>query len=185
VQGHSVPTQPASPAGQSGAVLIRPSAIHGLGGFAARDLPQGARIIEYLGAKITKAESLRRCAENNQFIFALDETFDLDGDVPWNPARFLNHSCAPNCDAELIEGRLWIVARREIRAGEELTFNYGYDLESYRDHPCNCGAPDCAGYIVAEEFFATLRRKLPPRHQAAGHARPPRATFSSQNPRRR
>src|SRR6185436_12484213 len=72
-----------------------------------------------------------------------DSRHDLDGEVAWNPARWLNHSCAPNCDAEWIEGRIWIVARRAIRAGEELTFNYGYDLEDYREHPCRCGSPDC------------------------------------------
>jgi hypothetical protein len=139
-------------------VRVRPSSIHGLGGFAAGDLPAGARVIEYVGEKISKAESLRRCQAGNPCLFSLDAETDLDGNAPWNPARFLNHSCAPNCDAELIGGRIWIVARRRIRAGEELTFNYGYDLQDYREHPCHCGAPDCVGFIVAEEFFPSLRR---------------------------
>ncbi len=114
--------------------------------------------MEYLGQRITKAESLRRCQANNPFIFALDDHWDLDGSVGWNPAKFLNHSCCPNCDVERVEGRLWIVARRDIRAGEELTFNYGYDLQDFREHPCRCGAPGCVGYIVAEEFFPMLRQ---------------------------
>jgi hypothetical protein len=147
--------------GEAAAVLIRPSRIHGLGAFAARDLSSGARVLEYLGQRISKAESLRRCAQRNPFIFALNEEFDLDGNVVWNPARYLNHSCRPSCDAELIDGRVWIVAGHDVRAGEELTFNYGYDLEDYRDHPCHCGAPDCVGYIVAEEFFPMLRRQQP------------------------
>ena len=75
------------------------------------------------------------------------------------PARFLNHSCAPDCEAELENGRIWIVAKRDIKAGEELTFNYGYDLDDYRNHPCRCGAPDCAGHIVAEEFFDHVRKQ--------------------------
>ena len=140
-------------------VYFRPSAIHGVGGFAKADIAAGTRVIEYVGEKITKAESLRRCESANEYIFSLDETHDLDGNVPWNPARFLNHSCDPNCEAEPDGGRVWIVARRDIRAGEEITFNYGYDLEDYREHPCRCGAADCIGYIVAEEFFEHVRRQ--------------------------
>lgn len=115
--------------------------------------------MEYIGERISKQESLRRCEVNNEYIFALDDRFDLDGDIPENPARYLNHSCAPNCDAELRQGRIWIVARRDVRAGEELTFNYGFDLIDYREHPCRCGAPDCVGYIVAEEFFEHVRKQ--------------------------
>jgi uncharacterized protein len=138
---------------------FRTSPIHGMGGFAAGPILKGTLVIEYTGEKISKAESLRRCEQENPFIFALDETCDLDGAVGWNPARFLNHSCAPNCDAELIDGRIWIIARRDIACGEEITFNYGYDLDSYRDHPCECGAPECVGYIVAEELMEEVRRK--------------------------
>ena len=134
-------------------ISFRRSPIHGTGGFARRTIPAGTRVIEYVGSKITKAESLCRCEVSNECIFAIDDAHDLDGNVPWNPARFLNHSCAPNCEAELAEGRVWIVALRDVPAGEELTFNYGYDLEDYREHPCRCGAPECVGYIVAEEFF--------------------------------
>lgn len=135
---------------------IATSPIQGLGGFAAADLSRGVRVAEYLGEKISKQESLRRCEANNPFIFALDEQFDLDGAVESNPARFFNHSCDPNCEAENIDGRIFIIARRSIKSGEEITFNYGYDLESFRDYPCSCGALSCVGHIVAEEFFADL-----------------------------
>ena len=96
----------------------------------------------------------------NWFIFGLDDEFDLDGHVEWNPARFLNHSCAPNCEAVCEEGRIWITALRDIRPGEEVTFNYGYDLEDFQEHPCHCGAPQCVHYIVAEELMPDLRKKL-------------------------
>jgi|DewCreStandDraft_4_1066084.scaffolds.fasta_scaffold00013_164 SET domain-containing protein len=147
--------------GETEWVVFRRSPIHGIGGFARRDIPAGTRILEYVGEKITKEESARRCAANNVYIFCLNDQFDLDGNVPWNLARFLNHSCQPNCETELdeAEGRIWILALRDIRAGEELTFNYGYDLTEYRDYPCNCGAPNCVGYIVAEEFFEHVRRQ--------------------------
>lgn len=140
-------------------IEFRNSSIHGRGGFARREVACGTRVLEYLGEKISKAESLRRCEENNPYIFCLDDAFDLDGNFEWNPARLLNHSCAPNCEAELVRGRIWIVTLREIQAGEEITFNYGYDLDSYEEHPCHCGAPGCVGYIVAEEFFPELKRK--------------------------
>jgi uncharacterized protein len=134
-------------------VVFKQSLIHGTGGFASVDIGVGARVIEYVGERISKAESLSRCELNNTFIFALDDQCDLDGSVNWNPARFLNHSCAPNCEARWEEGRIWIVAMRDIRVGEELTFNYGYDLDEYREHPCGCGDAACVGYMVAEEFF--------------------------------
>ena len=140
---------------------FRPSPIHGFGTFAAAPIRAGLLLIEYIGEKITKTESVRRCEAGNLFIFELDEKWDIDGGVGWNPARFLNHSCAPNCDAEYIEGQIWIVALREIAPGEELTFNYGYDWEDHREHPCHCGAPECVGFIVAEEFFPMLRQEKP------------------------
>ena len=139
-------------------VVIQKSPIHDQGGFAACEVPQGTTLIEYVGEKIDNRESDYRLSLNNQFIFFLEDDLNLDGSVDWNPARFLNHSCAPNCDAELIDGRIWIIANRDICAGEELTFNYGYDLDDYREHPCCCGAPNCPGYIVAPEFFEVLQR---------------------------
>ncbi len=141
----------------SDAIQIGASPIHGRGAFAKRRWPAGARVIEYVGERITKAESARRCEAQNWFIFGLDDELDLDGSVEWNAARFLNHSCAPNCEAVWEGGRIWIVALRDIEAGQELTFDYGYDLEDYKEHPCHCGAPDCAGYIVAREFFPHLK----------------------------
>ena len=144
---------------QNTRVILKSSAIHGMGGFARVDIPSCTRVIEYLGEIISKQESLARCEGSNEYIFAIDEERDLDGNVDWNPARFLNHSCEPNCEARFIEGRIWIVAIRNVMAGEELTFNYSYDLEDYREHPCRCGAKKCVGYIVAEEFFEHVRRQ--------------------------
>lgn len=138
-------------------VSFRPSGIHGLGGFARSDLCKGTRVIEYVGQPIDKQESARRCEANNVYIFSLNEQFDLDGNVPWNPARFLNHSCSPNCEAILDGDHIWITAAGNIRAGEELTFNYGFDLDDFREYPCRCGSPACVGYIVAEDFFEYVR----------------------------
>ena len=136
-----------------------PSPIQGRGLFVRREIPARTAIVEYAGEKITKRESLARCEEGNHCIFSLDAEFDLDGNVPWNAARLINHHCAPNCEAALMEGRIWILAKRDIQSGEEITFNYGYDLDEYREHPCHCGDAACVGFIVAEEFFPLLRRR--------------------------
>ena len=133
-------------------LLFRNSPIHGTGAFARVPVRVGTMVIEYTGEKISKEESRRRCAGDNRYIFFINEEFDLDGSADSNPARFINHSCNPNCDAEMIDGRIWVVARRDIATGEEVSFNYGYDQDDYKDHPCHCGASNCQGFIVAEQF---------------------------------
>ena len=74
--------------------------------------------------------------------------------------RHINHSCAPNCESQMIRGRIWIVALRDIARGEELSYDYGYNLQNFLDHPCKCGAPECVGYIVAEAERKKLKRIL-------------------------
>jgi SET domain-containing protein len=140
-------------------IQFRNSPIHGMGGFARSAIQPGTLIIEYVGERIDKTESSRRCQQNNEYIFCIDDTFDLDGNVPWNPARLINHSCAPNCEAEWLDNHIWLVARRAIAPGEELTFNYGYDLQDLEDHPCHCGSPQCVGWMVAEEFFPEVAKR--------------------------
>jgi SET domain-containing protein len=140
-------------------LVVRSSAIHGTGVFARKNIRHSDRIIEYVGERIPKDESLKRCQASNEFIFTLSDTEDLDGNVEWNLARFVNHSCAPNCEAVLEDERIWLIAARDIAPGEDVTFNYGYDLVDYRDHPCRCGARQCVGFIVAEEFFEHVRTR--------------------------
>lgn len=152
----SSPPPPALPP-ETDKLVFKPSCIHGVGGFAKMDLVQGTLVIEYVGERISAKESIRRCQAGNQFIFRLNENCHLDGNVDWNPARFLNHSCSPNCEAEFIDERIWLVALRDIVLDEEVTFDYGYDLEDFRAHRCRCGAPNCCGYILSEE----LRDSLP------------------------
>ena len=137
---------------------VRPSAIHGTGVFARVDIAAETRVLEYVGERLSKEESLRRREANNFFVFTVTDDFDIDGAVDWNPARFINHSCAPNCEAREEDERIWIIALRKLNAGEELTFNYGYDLQDYEEHPCRCGAPECIGFMVAEEHFEDVRR---------------------------
>ncbi len=150
--------------------VIKKSTIHGNGVFAARDIKEGERIIEYLGEKITKEESNRRGLEQEEkskktgegavYIFELDDEYDIDGNFDYNDARFINHACETNCEAENIDGHIWIVATCDIKKGEEILYNYGYALEHFFEHPCRCGKPNCVGYIVAVEDRVKLKKIL-------------------------
>lgn len=148
----------------------RSSKIHGQGLFAKKVIPRGTLIIQYLGEKISKEESNRRGVERMEmsgktgegtvYIFELDEETDLDGAFEWNIARLANHSCQPNCEAQNIDGEIWLVASRKILPGQELTFDYGYDVSFYKDHPCRCGSPRCVGYIVRRSQRKKLQKLL-------------------------
>ncbi|MFP4472389.1 MAG: TrmH family RNA methyltransferase [Candidatus Omnitrophota bacterium] len=151
-------------------ISVRQSVIHGAGVFAKKAIPAGTRIIEYVGEKITKAESDRRAdiplnlsrQDNTKgavYIFTLNKRYDIDGNVSYNTARFINHSCAPNAEAQLVHGHIWIVALTDIKKGQEITYNYNYDFDNHEDHPCRCGSPNCVGYILAEEHWPKLRFK--------------------------
>lgn len=155
---------------QSDLVEVRNSPIHGAGVYALKDIPVEAQIIEYVGEYIDKEESETRAwdqfakhEENDEaavYIFNLDEKWDLDGNLPWNDARLINHSCEPNCEAITEEHQIFIYALKEIKEGEELFFDYGFDLESYEDHPCLCGSKNCIGYIVSQDYWGELREIL-------------------------
>ena len=142
-------------------IEIRRSRIHGRGIFARRDIAAGSCLIQYVGRRISKDQSAELCLKRNAYIFTLNDLSDLDGRVSWNPARLINHSCEPNCDAEVDDrDRIWIVSRRSIQRGEELTYNYGYDLKDFRNYSCRCGSATCLGYMVAEELIPTVRQML-------------------------
>jgi len=149
---------------------LKKSRIHSAGLFAKKDIPKGARIIEYVGEKVTKAESDRRAnipLEKNKkngefgavFIFILNKRDDIDGNVSYNTARFINHSCDPNCETEIIRGHIWVIALRNIKKGKEIAYNYNYDIEDYEDHKCRCGSRRCVGYIMDEDYWPRLKKK--------------------------
>ena len=140
-------------------IVFKPSPIHGIGGFARHDIRRRKRLIEYIGPRLSKAAAQLELQKLNYYIFTLNEDYDIDGSVEWNAARFLNHSCHPNCEADIVRGRIWIYALHDIKAGEELTYNYSHGIEEYEERPCHCGAHNCVGYMVAEEFFATVRQR--------------------------
>jgi len=131
-------------------VWVGDSRIAGKGLFIAQDVKKGTRIIQYIGPKITKEESVERLAQGNAYIFSFNDCYDIDGKTLKNKARYINHSCDPNCEAIVTKHTIWIVALRDIKEGEELSYNYGLTAKQY---VCKCGAKNCCGYILAEEYW--------------------------------
>ncbi|MBN8458443.1 MAG: SET domain-containing protein-lysine N-methyltransferase [Verrucomicrobia bacterium] len=162
--------------GQSEYCEVRDSGIHGRGVYATCFIPKETPIIEYFGERIDKKESERRGVRQQEkanqtgdaavYIFTLSKNFDIDGDFPWNTARLINHSCNPNCEAWIVGRKIMIHALRDIQSGEELTFDYGFDVDCYEDHPCRCGAPNCIGYIVSREQWSDLEKRLEARNKS-------------------
>ncbi|MBC7980088.1 MAG: SET domain-containing protein-lysine N-methyltransferase [Armatimonadetes bacterium] len=156
--------------GQSELCEVRNSVIHGQGVYATRFIGKEEKIIEYVGELIDKDESGKRGISQHAkavktgdaavYIFTLSRRRDIDGDVPWNTARLINHSCEPNCEAWVTGSRIFIHSLRDIEAGEELTFDYGFDVECYEDHRCLCGRASCVGYIVSRSQWDILSEKL-------------------------
>ena len=142
-------------------IIVRNSRIHGRGVYAGRRLKKGERIVEYKGEVISWREADRRPPSdpddpNHTFFFALDDHRKvIDANVGGNAARWINHSCKPNCETTEDEGRVFIEALRDIRAGEELSYDYGLIIDERitptlkRQYRCLCGAPDCRGTMLA------------------------------------
>ena len=98
-------------------------------------------------------------------MFTINKHFDIDGEVPWNLARFINHGCEVNAESDVEDDRVWIIATRNIKKGDEILYNYNYDLEDAFDNPCNCGAKNCIGYMVGEEYWPKLRKQIAKREK--------------------
>ena len=150
-------------------ITVKRSSIHHKGVFASRDIKKGEKVIEYIGEKISKKESIRRgdiVLEKSKgsktkgavYIFNLTKKHDLDGNVSHNDARYINHSCEPNCEAYQDDDRVWIVAMEDIKNGAELSYNYGYDFDDIEDHKCRCGSSKCVGYILDEKYWPRLEK---------------------------
>ena len=142
---------------------VRRSGIQGLGVFATRKIPKGTRLIEYTGERLTSDESDARYPEDDPsgnhhtFLFSIDDDVVIDAAFGGNDARWINHSCDPNCDAVIEDGRLWIETIRDVKRGEELAYDYAYELEerhtpaAKRRYPCRCGAANCRGTILTKK----------------------------------
>jgi len=143
-------------------VSVRRSVIQGRGVFALRPIRSGSRVIEYIGERISHREADRRHTSEDGWsphtmLFVVDGKTVIDATRRGNSARWINHSCRPNCEAVDDEGRIYIDAIRDIRSGEELTYDYNLILDephtpvAKKAHPCHCGAPRCRGTLLGKK----------------------------------
>lgn len=138
-------------------LIIRQSRIHSYGCYTTRPIRKGTLIVEYVGERLTyeQADELYDDFENT-YLFGLDGgKCIIDG---YGVGAFVNHSCKPNCETDQIRGKMWIIAQRDIEAGEELTYDYNlYDGED--DAPCLCGARRCRGSLYSATHLRKLTKK--------------------------
>ena len=141
-------------------IQVRRSGVHGKGVFAVTDIAEGETIIEYVGEIISWEEAQAKHPHdpsdpNHTFYFHIDEQHVIDAKVGGNSSRWINHACDPNCEADEVDGRIFIKALRNIPAGEELHYDYGliiderYTPKLKAEYPCWCGSPKCRGTLLA------------------------------------
>ena len=143
-------------------LALRKSGIHGKGVYAREPIPSDTRIIEYRGERITSDEADARYPDDaitthHTFLFALEDGNVVDAAFGGGMAKWINHSCDPNCEAVIEGGRIYIESIRDIEAGEELAYDYNFILEERhtpamkRRFPCICGAANCRGTILGKK----------------------------------
>lgn len=166
---------------------IRTSSIHGMGAYAVRRIRKGDRLGEYVGERISHAEGDRRyddeaMAQHHTFLFTVTSRTVIDAAVGGNDTRFINHSCAPNCEAVIEDGRVFINALRSVPAGSELLYDYAYERaddcgpEDEARYPCRCGTAACRGTILAPPPKKKARRRSRPRSPAGARSRKRKAS---------
>ena len=137
---------------------------NGRGLYATRNIKAGTKIIEYVGNIITKKQTEDSDKFDNSkpiYLFNLNKRYDLDGLVPYNDARLINHSCSNNADYEGKGLKIWVIANKEIKKGEEITCDYGFGYDSdYRQFPCECKSINCCGYIVRTESRWRINKRF-------------------------
>lgn len=138
---------------------VHRSLIHGRGALAIRRIRPGTRVIEYAGERISAAEAAERYDDDamdhhHTFLFEVDRDTFIDASRQGNAARFINHSCDPNCASYIEDGRIFIEATRNIQPGAELTYDYRYKRDGRRPpawtqlYACRCGAGNCRGTML-------------------------------------
>ncbi len=143
---------------------VKNSKIHGAGVFAQKDIPKNVKVIQYIGEKILRSEGNKRSekrlskylhsqTDGSVYIFELNSKYDVDGSPKYNKARYINHSCDPNCEVDIINNEIWISSIKKIKKGEELSYDYGFefDKDDFKDHICKCGSANCIGFIISSD----------------------------------
>ena len=133
---------------------IRKSNINNRGLIATTNIKKNTRIVEYKGRLISKKETEANDKFDNDkhiYLFNINKKYNLDGDYNYNTARLINHSCDPNSEVRGKGVKLWISSIKNIKKGEELSYDYGFNFdENYKDFICKCKSKNCCGYIVRE-----------------------------------
>jgi len=139
-------------------IEIRQSTTHGQGAFATRKIRKGQRIIEYVGKRMPWDAASEDPDDPHTFLFGLsDGNLVINAAIDGNDARWINHSCAPNCEAVEERNRVFIYALRDLQPGEELFYDYGLEIdeprtpETEKQFQCFCGAKSCRGTLLAPE----------------------------------
>jgi len=152
---------------------VKKSKVHGTGVFATENIKNNTSIIEYIGEKITKSEGDKRSTARikkylnkknagSVYIFELNKKYDIDGSPLYNKARYINHSCNPNCEVDIFKNEIWISSIKSIKKGEELNYDYGYpfDEDDFSDHICKCKSKKCIGYIISQDDWPKYKKYL-------------------------
>ena len=144
---------------------VKKSSIDKKGLYASKNIKSGTKVIEYIGKLISKKETETNPKFDNEkdiYLFNINNKYDLDGDYSWNTARLINHSCNPNCEVEGKELKLWISAIKDIKKGDELSYDYGfsYSKDDLKNFICKCRSNNCCGYIVREESRWRINKKF-------------------------
>ena len=160
--------------------VVRKSRIAGRGAFATRTIEKGERVVEYLGERLTHAQADARYDDHaadahHTFLFNVHRSLVIDASVDGNDARFINHSCDPNCESEIERGRVFIDAIRRIRKGEELSYDYAYGRDGTETleeestlYGCRCGSKKCRSTIL-EPISKAARKRLEAKVKRAAH----------------
>ena len=152
---------------------VKNSKIHGRGIVATKNIKKSTRIIQYVGEIVSKKEGdkrsgnrIKKYLKSNRtgsvYIFELNKKYDIDGFFGYNKARYINHSCNPNCEVEISNDQIWISSIKRIKKGEELSYDYGYtfDKNDYKDHECKCGSKYCIGYIISSDDWKKFLKHI-------------------------
>lgn len=162
MSARTTPRASQRPSSRKRPFAVRRSGIHGRGVFATERIPKGTRVIEYTGEVISVREADRRYEDDGSrdyhtFLFDIDGKRMIDAGVGGNAARWINHSCNPNCQAVGEGDRIFIETIRVVRPGEELAYDYGFVFEERHTpelkarYACRCGARNCRGTMLARK----------------------------------
>jgi uncharacterized protein len=187
------PTKGGAPIVSSALIEVRNSAVHGRGVFAVAPIKKGARILEYLGDRVSHDAADKRYedhdeSDNHTFLFIVDKQTVIDAGVGGNDARFINHQCKGNCESVIQHRRVFIDATRDISPGEEL--GYDYEIGREKDDPpnvdeiyaCRCGSPQCRGTMLWPPKKPAPKRRKPAK--ARKSRRPQSKSKSKRRPER-